>query len=258
LIGDFGVQGKSSVGIHDGFVGRIADQGERLLRRIDELKRLLAFVQLTDEDLHKGWPSAARDARSLAIICSMAELEALTAFLIKGTHSELNGCTLITRDIRPCVRQLAAHRAFESLKTLEDHSKLWQQRAYTTTLDQNAEFLELPISAKGPQPPLDGRTLRPEHYYRIWAIYGLPGDAFPSVSWAASLQKLALLRNDLAHGNLPFAEIFQQAGVTVPEVENYIDDLAEFSIHLISAWSQYLELRLYLKSGDSTISVVQN
>ena len=237
------------MGIHDVLVGEITSRGERLLRRLDELNLLLVFIREPDESVLGSWESASRDARALAIVCSMAELESLTRFVIQLIHSELNNATLMTRDIRPCMRQIAAHQVFESLKRLEDHAKLWERRAYATTLDGCSDVLALPIERRGPQPPLDGRTLRPEHFYRMWAIYGLPGDAFPFVSWATSLQKLALVRNDIAHANLAFSEIFQQAGMTVAEVEGYLKDIGEFSIHLISSWTDYLDRQLYLGSA---------
>lgn len=238
--------------IHDAAIGEIHQQGERLLRRIDELKFLLLYVRGLDSKDGVGWESSTRDARALSIICSVAELEALTKTVIQCMHRELNDATICGGELAPCLRQIAAHNAFESLRSLQDSAKVWERRAYVTTLDTSAEYLGLPIATQGPQPPLDGRTLRPEHFFRMWDIYGLPGEAFPSVAWASSLQKLALVRNDIAHGNLPFAAIFQQAGRTVTEIESYVDDLSSFSIHFVSASAEYLEKKLYMKESLSS------
>jgi hypothetical protein len=236
------------VGVHDAIVAEIHDHAERLLRRIDELKLLLLYVRELDPSAGAEWSSSSRDARALAVVCSVAELEALTKFIIQRTHQALNDSALAESDIVPCMRQITSHGMFESLRSLQDSSKVWERRSYVTTLETCGNALELPIFSRGPQPPLDGRTLRPEHFNRMWSIYGLPGIAFPAASWASSLQKLALVRNDIAHGNLPFGEIFQQAGLTVAEVESYIDDLGSFSIHLVSAWTDYLDRGLYLKA----------
>lgn len=147
------------------------------------------------------------------------------------------------------MRQLAAHDAFESLRTLQDHEKLWDARAFATTLEGCGDLLKLPLPRKGPQPPLDGGTLKPGHFNRLWAIYGLPGIAFPEAAWAPSLQKLAGLRNEIAHGTSPFNDIFSQAGVTVAEVERYIDDLSLFSIHLVDSWCKFLASEMYLDNA---------
>lgn len=237
---------------HDSLVQEITDRGERLLRRYDELKRLLALVQNLGSSVSEAWESSARDARGLAIVCSAAELESLTKFLIQQTHRNLNSTIIVTREMRPSIRQVAAHSTFESLRHLQDHSKLWEKRAYATTLDSCLDSVSLPIETKGPQPPLDGKTLRPEHFNRIWEIYGLPGVSFPHSPWALSLQKISSIRNDIAHANLPFDEIFKQPGVSISDIELYIDHLGEFAIHLTSSLIDYLRLRLYLDKPSSS------
>lgn len=235
------------MGAHDLLVADVSLQCERLLTRTDELKTYLASVaSLVVQDRTK-WSFLGREARSSAIVCTMAELEALTQFLIKKTHEALNSATLSYRELRKCLRQLAAHDAFESLRALQDHEKLWNMRSFATTLEGCGELFKLPLPRKGPQPPLDGGTLKPSHFNRLWAIYGLPDIAFPDPSWAASLQKLAGLRNEIAHGTSSFADIFSQAGATIPEIERYIDDVSSFSIHLIENWTLYLADELYLE-----------
>ncbi|MFF0432393.1 HEPN domain-containing protein [Streptomyces sp. NPDC004327] len=229
-------------------MAEIHDRADRFLRRVDDLKNFLALVTGRSATGNLQWASESRDARALAIVCSMAELESFTKYLIQDTHSALNASTIQVGDLRATLRQLAAHTTFESLRELNDHGKLWERRRYATTLDACAEPAEFPINRKQAQPPLDGKTLKPEHFNRLWEIYGLPGVSFPVASWGASLQKMAMLRNDVAHGNIAYTEIFQQAGVAIADVERYVDDIVEFLIHLVDSWSQYLNARGYLKS----------
>ncbi|MFE6526835.1 HEPN domain-containing protein [Streptomyces sp. NPDC057794] len=233
---------------HETLIVDIQSQGERLLRRCDDLKKFLALVRNSPQGSQPDarWASEARDARALSVVCSMAELEAFTKFLIQETHRELNSSGLPVRSFRSSLRQLAAHATFESLRSLSDHSKLWEKRKFATTLEACGDPIALPIELRHAQPPLDGRTLRPEHFNRIWEIYGLPGAAFPSAAWGASLQKMALFRNDVAHGNIPYVEIFQQAGRSVTDVERYVNDISEFAIHLVTAWVDYLTTQGYL------------
>ena len=57
---------------------------------------------------------------------------------------------------------------------------------------------------------------------------------------------MANFRNYIAHGNLSFGEIFQQAGRAVADIERYMNDISEFVMHLISEWFDYLESQRYL------------
>ncbi|URN12401.1 HEPN domain-containing protein [Streptomyces radiopugnans] len=232
---------------HEGLILKIQDQGERLLLRCDDLKKFLALVRdPPNSQNHPRWQSEARDARALSVICTMAELEACTKLIVQETHAELNNSGLTVSELRPSLRQLAAHATFESLRNLSDHSKLWEKRKYATTLDSCGDPVALPIEVRHAQPPLDGKTLKPEHFNRIWEIYGLPGTSFPAATWAASLQKMALFRNDVAHGNISYVEIFQQAGRSVSDVERYVNDINEFAIHLVTTWVSYLQNQGYL------------
>jgi hypothetical protein len=226
----------------------IQDACERLLRRLDDLKRyLVSAAALATQDQEK-WGFLSREARAAAVVCGMAELEALTRTVIADTHDVLNHSGLAQSSLLPCLRQLAAHDVFESLRSLQDHGKLWEFRSRVTSLDMSNDVLRLPIASRGPQPPLDGRTLKPEHFNRLWAIYGLSGVAFPIASWSGSLQKLALMRNDIAHANLPFSDIFSQAGRSLVDIERYVDDIESFSIHFADIWCNYLSDEGYLQS----------
>lgn len=236
------------MGAHSSLILRVQDHGNRLLRRVDDLKRLMVAAESLMKDDAARWQFFTREARGAAVVGVMAELEALTRFVIQETHRAINASTLSHKELRTCMRQLAAHSAFESLRAVQDHSKLWGARSFTTTLEYCAELIVLPITSNGPQPPLDGKTLKPEHFNRLWTIYGLPGIAFPSSSWASSLQKMALIRNDVAHGNLSFEDVFSQAGRTNSEIESYIDSIASFSIHFVDQWCEYLDKELYLKA----------
>jgi hypothetical protein len=220
-------------------------EADRLLKRTDGLKTyLLAASSLARQD-PKRWHFATLEARAAAIIHTVAELESLTRFVIQETHRGINGKYSV-KVLKPCIRQLAAHTTFESLRDLGDPAKVWARRAEATTLEYSSQLLALPIMTKTAQPPLDGRTLRPEHFSRIWAIYGLPGAPFPYISWEASMLKLAGARNDLAHGNVPFDEVFQAAGMGITHIESYVNDIAAFSIHLTTAWVDYLDNERFL------------
>lgn len=232
--------------LHEQLVADLRLHVDRLLNRVDQLQLLLAqnFSASKTADLPDF---VSRELRAAAVVGSISELEALTRSAIQLTHNELNSCGLILCDISPSIRQLAVHNTFESLRGMADHSKLWEKRRFATTLETCNQPVSLPIILRGsPQPPLDGRTLTPSHYYRLWQIYGLPDTPFPVVSWEGSLQKLALLRNDIAHGNLPVDEMFTQPGRSAHDIRVYINDIGLFSINFADCWESYLINQGYL------------
>ncbi|MEU6155235.1 HEPN domain-containing protein [Actinosynnema sp. NPDC047251] len=231
---------------HEDLVAEIAAQCDRLLTRADQLKRYMVISAALAQSDPKSLYFLTVESRGAAIVGICAELEALTRTILQRSHEEINESSIPYSQMSASLRQLAAHETFESLRSLRDHSRLWDRRAHATTLEFCNDFVKLPIERRHAQPPLDGRTLKPEHFYRIWAIYNLPGEAFPVVGWAASLQKVALLRNDIAHGNVAFADVFKQAGTSMREIEAYLDDLSHFSIHVAIQWQEYLSVGGYL------------
>lgn len=79
--------------------------------------------------------------------------------------------------------------------------------------------------------PLDGRTLRPEHFDMIWRVFSLDGDALPSLFHRTALTEIADTRNDLAHGKKdPLtigalktrAEILRRVGQTGDIIEHLV------------------------------------
>ncbi|GAB3177686.1 hypothetical protein GCM10027162_27830 [Streptomyces incanus] len=55
-----------------------------------------------------------------------------------------------------------------------------------------------------------------------------------------------MARNDLAHGNLPYHEIFQQAGRSIKDIESYVSNVSDFSSHFVDSWNEYLAGEEYL------------
>jgi hypothetical protein len=225
----------------------VLDQAEEALSRLDRLKAFL----LTAEDLHKQdgdkWRFLSQEARAACIVGVLAELEALTGVFLKGISREITAGRHAVSALRPCLRGLAGHTHFESLRDTADSENIWARRALLTTLDMSSDTAAMPIPTRGPQPPLDGRTLTPAHFRRIWDVFGIDGDPLPDLASGQTLQKLSGLRNDIAHGNLPFAEIFRTAGTTAPSVERYVTQMSLTVIHLASAWSMYANTRAYLQ-----------
>lgn len=224
---------------------RIFDAAERALSRVDRLKTLL---------LHAGKSPAAgisdvaysQEVRASCIIFSMAELESLVTNVLHASNETINGRGHPIAIVKPCLRSLAANNIFESMKMTSDPQRMWESRRAITSLKSSTEILSLPITHRTAQPPLDGRTLTPRHFLRIWNVYGLPGDWFPSVSCAMTLTKLSGTRNDLAHGNISFNDVFAQAGLDINAVEQYMDEIGWLYIHFANAFVNHIDKSNYL------------
>lgn len=232
--------------MHDLLISELHASIDRLLDRYDDLRRYLAGAVLLEGQDPATWGFASYESRGAAVVGAMAELEASTRTFIQLAHEELNRLSIPIKDLRASLRPLAAHSELESLRSATDNDILWSRKAYATTLDSCMVPVRFPISWRTSQPPLDGKTLKPSHFRHLWQVYGLPGDPFPQVSREGSLQKMALARNDIAHGNARFQDIFRQPGRDVSDIEKYIDDLSLFAIHSVNRWEEYLRLRLYL------------
>lgn len=233
--------------VHDRLIEALWSETDRLILRVGRLSTQLAASYRLYQSEGPSRYHETQDARAAAILYSMAELESLTRFMITEVNKALNLLAVPLVDVRPCLRPLAAHEIFESLKYLNDVSKVWERRGLATTMDSSAGTMALPVVDRPrAQPPMDGKTPKPEHFALIWEVYGLPSVPFTKGSWQTTLRKLSGVRNDLAHGNLPYEEIFQTAGLRLSDVEGYLDDLAQFSLHFTESWEEYLKSSSYL------------
>lgn len=226
---------------------------ERYLDRLDELRRFLSVADAIEDSEAVPWKHAKREARGSAIVCAMAELEAL----VVGVLCEVNGCInnagVTVGSLRASLRALAAHREFMSLVALNDAEKVWRQREVVACLDSNTDIASLPVFhgsvAREPQPPLDGRTLKPHHFQRVCSVYGIPVSSVISTHETLSLKKLSNARNDIAHGNVPFHEVFSRAGFLSDEIRADLDSFDVIGYGLVRAFDQYILGGCYLSSS---------
>lgn len=223
---------------------------EKYLDRLDELRRFLLVAEAIEGSETIQWQGAKREARGTAIVCAMAELEALVVGVLRQVNGEINQSGTAVAQLRPSLRPLAAHRAFTSLSSLGDTEKVWQQRELVTCLDTNAEPAMLPVLmghiAREPQPRLDGRTMKPHHLQRICTVYGIVVDSVIQTHQTLSLKKLSDARNDIAHGNMPFHAVFARAGFLPEDIRADLDSFDDIGYRLVGAFDRYLADGSYL------------
>lgn len=186
------------------------------------------------------------ELRAAAIVATMAELEHVVRESLLQLFLEVNSSGTLVRDLKHCVRSLAMHSTFDSLLNTKNADTAWSQRSLLTSLEMSSEIASLPLSTtRMPQPPLDGRTIRPAHLFRIWDILGITTDVFPAPRCQTSLVKMALLRNDIAHRNVPIADVFKQPAATAAHIARYVDDLELLVLHVANEIATYAAAQNY-------------
>lgn len=174
-----------------------------------------------------------RELRGAAVVATMAEIENLLREMLVLVAREVNASGTPVRDLVQPLRVLAAHSQFESISSTTKMDERWNKRYQVTRLHQEAAISSLPGKAsKGPQPPLDGKTIKPSHVQQVWRVLGLSGSPFPSVRASTALTKLASIRNDVAHRNVSISEVFLEPGKTAAHLAGYLDEMILFSLHV--------------------------
>lgn len=222
---------------------------QRFFNRLDELRKFLDVASGIALSGVPHWNGAEREARGSAIVGCMAELESLIASSLRFVNSEINAQGPPVGRLVPTLRPLASHTTFISLSSLQDPKKVWPQRAAVTGLEMSLEPAALPIAIPGgrePQAPLDGRTLVPIHFERIAALYGIGLSRFLGTPGKLSLAKLSRARNDVAHGNVPFSQVFSQPNFTLKDIRGDVDNIEEIGWNFVVAFDAYLTHAMFL------------
>lgn len=228
------------------------DRAEAAARRLDEWRSHLMKLASGSITEIQERTFLGRELRAAATVAAMAELEALLRDMLVSICSEINNAAVEVRELVPSLRSLAANGGFDSLTNSADHGRRWEQRLVLTQLDTSTAIAQLPGRiSRGPQPPLDGRTIQPRQIFLTWEVLGL-SNPVPSASIVASLKKLTQIRNDVAHRNVEIHEVFAEAGRTASEISRYLDDIILLVLHIGNEWGAYLEGARYRAGVPAT------
>ena len=221
------------------------ERAEAAAKRIDEWRSHLlklssgSIPEITEQSF------LGRELRAAAVVAGMAELEAILRDMLIGVGESVNNATIEMRDLVPTLRSLAAHGNFQSLTGSPDAEKHWRGRLLVTQLDNSQDRAKLPTRViKGPQPPLDGRTIQTRHISLVWEVLGLP-QPIPSPSTVASLKKLTQIRNDVAHRNVDICQVFSEAGRSSLDLAKDLDDILLLILHIGTEWASYVDGATY-------------
>lgn len=223
------------------------DMGEAAARRLDQWRSSLLLLESGSLAGAAERSFIGYELRGAAIVAAMAELEHVLSECLAALSREMNASSTAVMSLKPSLRSLAMHSRLESLATGSDSDAAWAHRLVLTALDTSLEIVRLPLgSVKRPQPPLDGKTIRPAHVQRVWTVLGMIGQPFPAQRCEASLMRLGSLRNDIAHRNIPIEDVFRQPGTSAREVADYLDDVELLILHVVTEFAAYWTQGLYL------------
>lgn len=184
----------------------------------------------------------------------MAEVEHVVREYVERLVDTVNGASVMIKDLQPGLRALAVHGEFQSIMSSPAADADWSKRRLVTNLEVASTIADLPRRPRrGPQPPLDGRTIAPPLLLRLWEMLDLPGSPFPKADCSTSLLRLSSLRNDIAHRNDDPADVLSQPGASAREVAGHIDNVELLLFHLAMTWDHYIRTKSFHLAPPPTV-----
>lgn len=191
-----------------------------------------------------GTPVSHREKHWKAIAASYVWLSATLEEFVKTSLEicieELNLLALNTNQVRPSLLALLGNSAFDSLQQVRG-LKMWAKRSTLLELTGASILAEFNPSIL----PIDGRTIRPEHFNVLWSIFGFHGNSIPGPFHSLALNDLAEGRNNVAHGEVSPIDFGRRKHI--PDVLKIIDRIDDIYLHYSLTNSNYFSNREYLR-----------
>jgi hypothetical protein len=135
--------------------------------------------------------------RAFVYVGLAATLERIVRDAIGDLLDELTMVAQPPTKLRPCLFALLCDAELQAVSQKKRNSS-WETRlALFEKITGN-----LPAAFPHEASPLDGKTLRGEHFDTIWSVFGFPSPSLPSPQHRTALIDLADGRNDVAHGEI--------------------------------------------------------
>ncbi|MCO7239487.1 hypothetical protein [Aeromicrobium sp. CnD17-E] len=193
-----------------------------------------------------GWKSVSRDVRAGAVVMAIGEFEALLKHSVEDIHQTIEASGSVVKDLRHGVRMLHFDPRFSAAAGSALDS-VWSTRIELSEAHECIDPPRLPRrDHTGNLQPLGNRTPKPATLARLWLVYELPGVPFPNFAWRKSLGEMVEIRNDVAHGRMPIAQVFAGGARTVDAVATYVMHVRDLGKHVVDSLSSYTADRGYL------------
>ncbi len=170
---------------------------------------------------------------SATYVWAAAALEQFVRAELRLLGDTMTAAAVSAADVRPSLQALLLKPSLDGLSKLSGLNA-WLRRAEIferSSAQTPAVFLPQVL-------PVDGRTLKAEHFEAIWRIYGFTGKPVPSQRHVLALKELAVFRNDLAHGTVDPVS-FGRAK-TVADALRAIQSVEDVAEHLHTTADAYL------------------
>ncbi|WP_457356117.1 MAE_28990/MAE_18760 family HEPN-like nuclease [Roseateles sp. P5_D6] len=171
--------------------------------------------------------------RAAAYVWLAALLERTVRDALKATVREITAAAPPLNQIRASLHTLLCDAHFASIAA-QRRSASWEtkRKIFESTAATDAAVFSEDLL------PLDGKTLRGEHFDVIWAVFDIHGDSLPTPRHRIALKDLAEGRNDVAHGNIdPIVFGRTKATTDMLRLASHIDDVIT---HLLVKLDDYL------------------
>lgn len=178
--------------------------------------------------------------RASAYVWLAALLERTVRDVLQATLREISLLAVPLKDLRFSLFSLLCEAEFASIAD-RSRSSSWEQKIamFLRTAEENPALLAENIL------PLDGRTIRGEHFDTIWLVLGLGAPSVPSPLHRIALKDLADGRNEVAHGHIdPVTFGRSKATVDVIRITQRVDEVI---LHLLASLDAYVDKKQYAR-----------
>lgn len=206
--------------------------------RVDEVRQSLYYCDVnfarTDTRLIR------QGVRASSYVYLAASIEVHLNDTLTALVDEITASVSRTLDLRLSLFAIASSPVFDAISDVRG-LKNWSRRCEVLSTIESTD----PLRMDSGDLPLDGRTIRPEHFESVWRVFGLPGVPLPGSLHSLALRDLADSRNDVAHGNQRLAVVAGRK--SIDDMLRMVVRVEEIGLHLWTAASKYLSQKSYLR-----------
>jgi hypothetical protein len=205
---------------------------EQFGARLDRVRQDLYYCDVNF--LNKRTRSLRRNIHAAGYVYASAALEAFVRETLTAILEEVNTSVQCLADLRLSLFALSKSTHLDALQDLRG-LKMWRRRAlvFEETMSTGSCDIELD------RLPLDGRTLRPQHFEAIWTVFGMPPPSMPSPRATLALQDLAESRNLVAHGEQEADGVAGRKSIS--DTLALVERIEDVAVHLWESATKYLD-----------------
>lgn len=206
-----------------------------------EIARIRADIAHADSAvISPSSPIQERGAavRASAYVWLAALLERIVRDALQGTLREISLLAVPFKDLKLSLFSLLCDAEFTSISD-RGRNTAWEQKitVFLRTVEGSPALLADNVL------PLDGRTIRGEHFDTIWLVLGISAPSVPSPLHRIALKDLADGRNEIAHGHIDPVGFGRSKATN--DMLRMIKRVDEVILHLLTSLDAYVANKHY-------------